>query len=412
MNEQSNNSDPLEEFFRKKSQEYDIEYREEDWENMETRLDKADKFRRQRRQKWLAAAVIALLFAVLTYITYNQQLTINKLANQLDSQQQITTVPPSANSAPEKSDDIVSNDQPNNPKSEDASKINKPPAINEKEQENLHNKVALEDKQDTKEMGQLNLEKLVTNNFTDKNMELSTRFNEIASTIPTIKAVNRSTWAKAQEETSNQISATSLQPNPQFSRFSIGFLSGPDLSSVGTLSDFQTPGYKLGLSIEYKVTRNFAISVGVQRTKVQYQAKGDQYSPPPGYWSYGRVPDETIGRCILLDIPITIKYDFMHFNHSRLYASAGLSSYIMLDEDYQFNYQSYHPGLKKRWHQRTGTSHWLSNATLSVGYEIDITQELSLRATPFVKLPLKKVGWGNVHLYSLGSLFSINYNIK
>ncbi|NGP87888.1 outer membrane beta-barrel protein [Fodinibius halophilus] len=408
----NNNSDPLEDFFRKKSQDYNIEYREEDWEKLEARLDKADQIHQQRRNRWIAAAVIALLFAVLSYITYDQQVKINKLTNQLNSKEQLS---PPGKSPSGEGPNTVKDEKHHNQIVEEHEQPTNPPPTTEKKQLKSQDGLALDDEQKSKKTDQTNKQKLAISakDFAEKDPQvakISTGFNDLSLSISTIEPISSNTMTH--KRSSNQASSPNLQNSRQSSRFTFGFLAGPDLSTVGSISNFHSPGYKLGASIEYDITQNLAVSVGIQRTTVHYRASGNQYSPPQGYWSYGVVPNETVGTCILLDIPVNVKYNFMFFKNSRLYASAGLSSYIMLDEDYQFNYTNYQPGLKKRWHQRTGTVHWISNATLSVGYELDFTDKLSLRAQPFVKVPLKKVGWANVSLYSLGSMFSINYKIN
>ncbi len=183
------------------------------------------------------------------------------------------------------------------------------------------------------------------------------------------------------------------------------------MSTVGGISDFYNPGYKFGLSVEYNITKNLAFSVGAIHSKVQYTASGNDYNPPEGYWSYGAAPQETVGKCLLIDIPITVKYNVLNFERSRLFASGGVSSYIMLNEDYRFTYRSYGNSQQQRWQEKTGTRHWMSNAVFSLGYEIDLRNKISLRVEPFIKVPMQEVGWANVKLYSMGSFVSVNYKI-
>jgi len=109
--------------------------------------------------------------------------------------------------------------------------------------------------------------------------------------------------------------------------------------------------------------------------------------------------------------PISLKVDILSLSGSRFFLTAGLSSYVMLNETYQFHYSGYNsdPDLLQSWSDRTGTGHWMSNAGLSVGYELDIHPNWSLRAEPFIRIPVKDVGWGQVRLYSVGSFISLRY---
>ncbi|MEX2601523.1 MAG: hypothetical protein WD355_07750, partial [Balneolaceae bacterium] len=113
----------------------------------------------------------------------------------------------------------------------------------------------------------------------------------------------------------------------------------------------------------------------------------------------------------LLDIPLTAKVDLIQSRQSRFYATAGLSTYIMLNEEYRFRYEDGMTGPDS-WQDRTGTGHWMSNAGFSIGYEYDLMPDWSIRVEPFIKVPLSEVGWGQVKLYSMGSFVSLNYRLK
>ncbi|HKK44153.1 MAG TPA: outer membrane beta-barrel protein, partial [Balneolaceae bacterium] len=198
----------------------------------------------------------------------------------------------------------------------------------------------------------------------------------------------------------------------QFTHVTLGLVMGPDLSTAGSIAHFYDPGYRLGATIDYNFSPDWGITTGIIRTRTRYTAGSGDYQLPQGYLSNNESPKRTRADCVLLDIPVSLKYRFLQFNHSRLYATAGVSSYIMLNEKYRFTYKDYQSGLAQGWSGKTGTRHWLSNASFSIGYEFDIRGNWSLRAEPFIKIPLKEVGWGNVKLYSMGSIISLNYNLK
>jgi hypothetical protein len=181
------------------------------------------------------------------------------------------------------------------------------------------------------------------------------------------------------------------------------------LSTVGGVSNFDQPGFKGGVMAEYAFNKTFSLISGLAISNVKYKADGREYNPPQG-WNYGVMPDQTTAVCLVLDIPISLKANLFNFDRSRIFATTGLSSYIMLNEDYQFRYNdSNQAGLESSWSESTGTRHWFSNAGFSVGIEYDLSPTWSIRAEPHLKVPLKGVGWGNVDLYSMGSFVSLNY---
>lgn len=415
-------NDPLERFFRKKAGEYNIQYNEKDWLKLESRLDKADSNRANQRRWQLAAAAVLLLFSVLGYITYEQQQKINQLNERLTNAENIGNLPNEAEGI------LI---EPPSPQNKEEDNRQEPPQNIAGAITGSENSVIASDEtsglpSDFSE--EREYEEVFTSQHNEQTIQLANiRENSLAATLakfspgvdgrsPAISAItppnfNASISGLTKNPEEGSLIAAKNSRIPQTSRFTVGVLLGPDISTVGGLSDFYDPGHKIGMTLEYNITQNLALSVGALHSKVRYKASGNEYQPPQSYWSYGVAPDHTIGECILIDIPITLKYDFLHFHQSRLYATAGASSYIMLDEDYRFNYGSNNSsGLQQRWHKRTGTPHWMSNATLSVGYEYDLSQTLSIRAEPFLRIPLQEVGWGNVKLYSMGSFISLNYN--
>lgn len=423
-NEQHN--DPLEEFFRKKVREYDIEYKEEDWRKLESRLDakEANKEPQTYWKRYIAAAAVILLFSVLVYYTYQQQQRIDQLNERVTRTEQSAN--PQNNPVEISPDELLYFSLPDNPSvthSEDRS-------TTEHNSENIAD-AAQNNRNDSQRDDN-------TNNNSQQQLAIADSYQEpIALATPSEPAPlstgniranietpvlasnnstptntsNRSTYNSNASTPSNAFNTQNQLPERQSPRLTVGLMGGPDMSTVGGISDFYDPGYKIGLSVEYHISENFALSVGAIHSKVQYTASGDDYNPPEGYWSYGGAPHETLGRCFLIDIPISLKYNVMHFHNSRVFVTGGVSSYIMLNEDYQFQYNSYSAGQQQRWQERTGTRHWMSNAVLSLGYEIDLRKNISLRVEPFIKVPMREVGWGNVKLYSMGSFISVNYNI-
>jgi len=416
-NEQHN--DPLEEFFKKKVQEYDIEYQEEDWLKLERRLDaaEADQNKQSYWKRYSAAAAVILLLSVLAYYTYEQQQKIDQLNERLTRSEQVTdpqskpteilpeglfnfSFPaessdnhPLSRSEPNQSsnNNIVDGSQNNSGNTQREEKLNK---------DSYQSTVVLASLSDPEQF------------ITEETTFAGTKVSDFAGKDLTPRntkgqfiSISNATKSSNGFNTKNQL------PRREISQFTIGLIGGPDMSTVGGISNFYNPGYKIGLSAEYALTKNLAISVGAIHSRVQYTASGNDYNPPEGYWSYGAVPQETVGKCLLIDIPISLKYNVLHFDDSRIFASGGVSSYIMLNEDYRFSYDGYSSGQPQRWQERTGTRHWMSNAVFSLGYEMDLKSNISLRIEPFIKVPIQEVGWANVKLYSMGSFISVNYNI-
>jgi hypothetical protein len=209
---------------------------------------------------------------------------------------------------------------------------------------------------------------------------------------------------------SGQIHQHELPGRMERSGFEFGLIVSPDISTIGGISNFYEPGYKLGVTAGYRINDRFTVSGGLIHSSVKYSS-GSQYYDPPAYWNPGGTPSGIIAQCFILDIPLTVKYDVMQFENSRFFATGGLSSYVMLSEDYRFDYNGYSQGQVTTKNERSGKAHLFSNAGFSIGYEYDLHQNWSLKAEPFIKVPLKEVGWGNVKLYTLGTFVSVSYKL-
>jgi len=420
MSEHNNREDKFEEFFQKKAGEYDISFREEDWLKLEKKLDLRDaEIVYRRKVRWIAAAAL-LIVSLLGYFTFDNYNRLNQLSQQLsdDSVNEFQQ---------ESSEEILRNNE------------NQLASVDEENGE-----FTAERKSDGADSGRVSLFLLTDPGLAVAGLDddvdqessesgalnaeqLTKREIQATQVVPGLSDYKRQKIyfvERAMEPTHTKITSASHTPTPSAdiagmdyenerlasSRLSLGLATSPDFSTAGSISNFYDPGYKIGFTVEYNLGSNFSFSTGIVQSMVRYTARGGDYNPS-FYWKDGIRPDEIIGECFLIDIPVTLKYNFLSFSRSRLFATAGFSSYIMLNEDYNFKYSRDDSGLIQNWSGKTGTRHWLSNASFSIGYEMDLHQNWSIRAEPFVKIPINEVGWGNVNLYSMGSFISIQYRL-
>lgn len=405
-----NPEDPIEEFFQKKVQEFDISYREEDWMKLEKKLDMAARKRSlEKKRRWLIAASL-LLFALLGYFTYQNYISIDEINEQLSEQ---TEQPSQLENLPEIS-----------PPDADDNSVNDQNTSQEMVDESSNGDVE-DSGQNSEGLSQTELaeQKYLVSKQTGRGLLVDEVHCPDCSLSSLDKKVDPQVFAAVESKEGNERAGNqAITPDHRghggsmiaSSRFALGLVASPDFSTVGSLSNFSDMGYKMGVAVEYRLTDNFSVSGGVIQSDVRYTAQGGEYNPNQGYNGYGNsriLPDETFARCLILDIPINLKYNFLNFEHSRLYASTGIASYIMLNEEYDFKYDQNGEGLPQSWNERTGTGHLMSNVGFSIGFEYDIHPRWSLRAEPYVRLPLKGVGEGNVKLYSVGSFVSLNFQL-
>ncbi|WP_460982567.1 porin family protein [Spirosoma fluminis] len=219
-----------------------------------------------------------------------------------------------------------------------------------------------------------------------------------------------------QPDTLRRISAQ----NPPFQKgLSVRFVVSPDLSTIG-LHDFTRPGTNVGMMLEYRLASRWSVQVGVLRSTKVYRASTDYYDLPAYTANWQVQPEGVSGRCNMIDIPINLRYDLLlrpapnGQGVNRWFVSGGATSYIMRQEDYDYEYADpNNPHIypdRRGWHGNTG-DYKFSQLNLSAGYERTFSRRLSWQIEPFLKMPLKKIGYYKLNLLSTGAFFSIRYKL-
>ncbi|PLK42645.1 hypothetical protein [Emticicia sp. TH156] len=198
-------------------------------------------------------------------------------------------------------------------------------------------------------------------------------------------------------------------PNTAFRRgLNIRLALSPDLSFVAS-NHIGKIGTNWAALLEYRFNQRLSVQTGVIRSMKRYHAYPYQYEWA-SYLSLQSPLKDIDATCKMLDVPINLRYDITTQPNSRWFASAGFTSYIMLNETYKYNYENpADPNIKRRgWQGETGT-YPFSVLNLSAGYEHRLFRGLTIQAEPIFKAPLGKVGYGKVRLATAGIFFSVKY---
>ncbi|GAB2597271.1 hypothetical protein GCM10027190_51680 [Spirosoma areae] len=172
--------------------------------------------------------------------------------------------------------------------------------------------------------------------------------------------------------------------------------------------------------LEYRLASRWSVQAGViQSTKV-YKAQTADYGEVPAYLLNQHAKLERIdGRCNMFDIPINVRYDVFLRSRlngeapSRWFISGGVTSYIIKQEDYKYKYlndANIYPDTPLEKSASTG-GYGFSQLNISAGYERALSRRLSWQVEPFLKAPLRGVGYFKVNLLSTGAFFSLRYKL-
>lgn len=198
--------------------------------------------------------------------------------------------------------------------------------------------------------------------------------------------------------------------NMQRRKFSIGIVTGADLSNVKFKRASQA-GYNAGLIAGYHFSNRWSVHTGAIYTRKNYEMDGADFTAPkgspPSYWNLKTVE----GDCSMWEVPLFARYSFGNKVNRRFFATAGLSSYFMTNENYDYYYPSPSTGLivKRSGSYDWGDTHWLSIAHFSAGLEQPVGRNLSMLFEPYIKLPLTGLGVGSIKLSSIGLNVSVQF---
>ena len=206
----------------------------------------------------------------------------------------------------------------------------------------------------------------------------------------------------------NKKEKKSKTKNSKSSAFFFTATAGPDISF--TRND--RPGKispVLGVGLGYTFKERFTIRTGFYTASKIYTASPEAYHPPDIFYTYYPYLEKVEADCKVYEIPLTVSYNFGNNRKQNWFVSAGLSSYLMKRETYNYFYKNVPSGptINSEWTIENENKHFFSVFTLSGGYQRQLSRSVSILAEPYVKLPAGGVGYGKVKLNSAGLLFSL-----
>lgn len=212
--------------------------------------------------------------------------------------------------------------------------------------------------------------------------------------IPAIKEITSPSFIPINKEKEASTKST-------VSEFYISVGYSPDFSAV-IKNAFLRMGHNWSLMTEYQFAKRWRVQGGVISSTKHYQSNFPNM-PWPAAW--GSKPDglmEMKASCNVLDIPINLRFDLKNTPNVNMYILGGVSSFIMLNEQYDgFSLNGEELLLQKSWLNQKSFNP-ASMANVSLGLERKIGERFYLQVEPFIKAPLGTFGNSQVRLATAG----------
>jgi hypothetical protein len=195
----------------------------------------------------------------------------------------------------------------------------------------------------------------------------------------------------------------------KLSKFYLLASIGVDASSVQLFSfKNSTIAPRYGVGAGYQLSKKISIQTGFYAGHKKYIAGPGSYHPKEGSFLDSVDITKVNANCLVFEIPITIRYNFLQKPTVNYYITAGVSSFIMKKEDYNYYYLwNNYPTTDA--YSYTGNKNLFSILSFSAGIEKKLSTQLSLQAEPSINIPIAGVGEGSVKLYSAGIQVGIKY---
>lgn len=192
--------------------------------------------------------------------------------------------------------------------------------------------------------------------------------------------------------------------------FSVTAMAGPEFSSIKSFSGSKgtlNAGVLLNVTMLNKIT----LSSGLKYGSKSYAASAYNYQlQNPARADKIEGIDAS---CNILEIPVQLSYALLNVNNKQVRVSSGLSSYLMLKEEYNFRYTPQSGYKDYLLVKNNANQHYFSVLSLSASYQIKPkSSNFQWSIEPYVKLPLGGVGEGNIQLKSTGISLNLTYDIK
>jgi hypothetical protein len=375
----------LDQLFKKRLSDTDnsFAYNEEDWDKLELLLNEKEK---RQRLIWIrvitAIAAIALLFT---------SFWIFKVTAPLEND-------------PEKlSGETIMSKRSQN-------------AMN-----NVHSRL-ITDKKKSLDNGELKTNSITKKEHTNIPLEQKLE-NEPTSTFisNTVAVIDTSTQSYQQRTAAlilpqaNVVLDTVQSPNhvllpnkkQTIPLFAISVIASSDINGVNSLKKGKR-GSNYGVLLSVALTKRITLQTGASYALKPYDI---EYTYANAY-AYKVNPLSASANCEMLDIPFDINFAILNHPKNKIGIGTGLSSYIMLHENYRFNYAPTAKANTSTYVIANSKSYLFSMLNVAVTYEHKLGPNLGILVRPYLKVPLKEVGYSNVKLHSAGVAMGLQMNIN
>ncbi len=214
--------------------------------------------------------------------------------------------------------------------------------------------------------------------------------------------INAITSSTEQKDKASDDAKNNVTLKKQGRGFYAGLLFSPDLSFV-KFQKIENIGTSFGFIGGYHLNSRWSIETGFLIDRKNYYTKGS-------YFDKSSLPSPNTvdllsadGWCNMLEVPLTVKYDFnSKKTKGNFTAMLGASSYFMSKEYYNYYIKEDGTISEYDYTYHNSSTNLFGVINVGAGYQKQLGKNFSLRIEPYLKIPISKIGTGNLPISSAG----------
>jgi hypothetical protein len=220
---------------------------------------------------------------------------------------------------------------------------------------------------------------------------------------------NKKTETKKQGE-ENSTTVTVKAKKGRTSTFYLVAGAAIDKSHIA-MQRFSKWGSSFGVTAGYNLNARLSIEAGVLSSTKKYYTGAQYFNVSKLAYSSAAKWKYFDGECRMIEIPVVVRYNFDATKNAQWFLTSGVSSYLMRKEIYDYEYEWYGQTKVGTHEYKNSAKNWISSIHVSGGVERQLFKNASLRIEPYVRIPIKKMGYGDLPISSAGLNIGYRHNI-
>jgi len=242
-----------------------------------------------------------------------------------------------------------------------------------------------------------------------QNMVINNTLTNSNKVLPADTPANKQA-TKSTSPNTEKLAKIVTKPRSTFRpQFALGVMASSDLNGVNSSFQQSKVGGNFGLQFSAALSKKWTVSTGASYDIKPYLTGIGNYHTS---YQFATEPVSISANCRMIEIPLNVNYQVYGKRNNKISLGTGLSSYIILREDYNFNYAGQYNQGPAGFSVINKNRNIFSILNLDATYQHQINSKVGLLIQPYLKVPLSNVGESQVRLQTSGVAVGLSWNLN